>query len=369
MRPFVFLFVTVAFASIQAPVLLEHETPVTQTFLGKQWTRIFSCNGPSVDVLSNIQELARTATQVLITENGSTGRFVYSQPESYPIKRLRAGQTLSFQVPPAATAYASQAVINQNWVGPADLLARLWNSCGSASQVTAPNGVLYWACNNVNGLHLGNNGATCMWNWINRAVQTWNVEIYIDAGSRPDPGCETCRGYEGKRWTRIFSCTPSASQFGFSVSDTVALAQRASQVLINNQYDDYVTSNPGSYPIQQLRLGNTISFPTDPTNKYAEKPDIAANWKGPAFLLESLWNTCGSAGDMTKTLYWACNNEGGLHLTTGHCEWDWQAPNGPIEVFVDAPCSCPNDQPPPPPPPSGESQYAPPAGGYGYGSY
>jgi len=367
------LFATVAFASIQAPILLEHETQVvTKDFLGKQFTRIFSCSQSGADFLPNVPDLANTATQVVITYNPSYGpqQFVYSKPETYPIRRLRAGNTLSFQIkPPATDEFASSAIIQRDWVGPAFLLAKLWNSCGSAKSLTGQSALFYWACNNQNGLHLGA-GQTCMWDWSLKYQNP--IEIYIDAGSRPNSGpfvpppppggCETCRVYEGKRWSRIYSCTPSAAQFGFSVSDTINLAQQATQVLINNAAGYYVTSNPGSYPIQRLRLGQTISFALPPDN-WAEPEDVAANWKGPSFLIDSLWSACGAAGPFTTNLFWACNNQAGLHLTSGHCEWDWQSPNGQIEVFIDAPCSCPYDQPPPPPPAGGEAGNG---GGYGY---
>jgi len=284
-----------------------------------QWTQIYGCtsgtnpNGFSLP-LSTIQVLANQATQILITRNDGT--FVISQPNTYPIQQLRALQTISFP----SSGYATPTIISQTWTGSAADLGSLWNSCGAANSLSGSDARLYWACNNGGGLHLIP-GQYCEWNW--GAGYNGPISVYVNAV-----------------WTQIYGCS-GATTGGYTLPlATIAqLAQEATQVLITFPDGTTAISTPNSYPIIQLRAGQTISYPLD--NLYASTNIISRAWTGPAATLAHLWNSCGAPAAISSAsnlFFWACNNGGGLHLQPNTlCRYNWGLGyTGPISVYINS---------------------------------
>jgi len=127
---------------------------VCKEFFSQNWLRIYSCSG-NADFrfdfsYSNIQSYAQLSTSILImSDSGYSQKWAISNPNTYPIQQLRAGQTISYKIGGGTN---SMTDINATWVAsPPDVLSHLWNSCGSPQPIYTS---LYWACNNVNGLHL-----------------------------------------------------------------------------------------------------------------------------------------------------------------------------------------------------------------------
>jgi len=117
----------------------------------------------------------------------------------------------------------------------------------------------------------------------------------------------------------------------------MSLANLASQVQISLYDGTSIVSTPNSFPIQQLRAGQTISYQGTADSTPAL---VSQAWSGSASELGHLWNSCGAPQSLASggLLYWACNNGGGLHLQPNTlCYWTWNSGyTGPISVYINA---------------------------------
>jgi len=143
------------------------------------WTQIFGCDntgGKYLYSFTAIQQAAQSATQVLITF--PSGGYAVSNVNSYPITQLRSLQTISF----SSSGYATPAIVSSAWTysgTTTNLLDKLWNSCGAASSISSNNGMLFWSCNNGNGLHLS--PSYCY--WTASAGYTAPIQVFINVPS------------------------------------------------------------------------------------------------------------------------------------------------------------------------------------------
>jgi hypothetical protein len=137
------------------------------------WTRIVHCDGSSsTDRMdysaATIQDAAVVGTRIAFCTAGEdpslTGAdCLVSNPDSFPIEMLRTGQSVSHN----NGLFCDQSCVDTTWSGPR-AASNAWNTCTS--------GLLYHACNNFNGLHLGTgDGSPCGWS---SGVDS-NIEIFL----------------------------------------------------------------------------------------------------------------------------------------------------------------------------------------------
>jgi hypothetical protein len=229
---------------------------------------------------------------------------------AYAIGSLKAGKSLSFQT---NGGYAIQS----DWTG--SKVSNMWNSCGSAGNfIDKP----YWACNNGDGLHL----TTDCCNWIS-----------YDCGNSPPGGISIAIQPLVKppvRYLRIWSCT-AAGQYAldFALSQIQTFASQATAVTIMSRTnpDEYVTSTSSSFALQSLQNGKSLSHSI--SNGYTS----TSQWVGTK--TDQIWNSCGNSQSFDVTVFWACNNGGGLHITSTLCGWTSSGtpPPGGIGVYLHMP--------------------------------
>merc|ERR1719247_3098905 len=140
-------------------------------------------------------------------------------------------------------------------------------------------------------------------------------------------------------WTRIFRCQESgisSTNLLFSVDEIKMMADASSRVKIctRGNESDCVVSTAGSFPIQTLREGKGISQNEGEVSCDASCVD--ATWTGPR--AAHMWSNCDAASTFSinssansrwayaNSLYWACGNAEGLHLSAmagsgSICKW------------------------------------------------
>jgi len=132
-------------------------------------------------------------------------------------------------------------------------------------------------------------------------------------------GASTSCNVDGVKWTQVFCCCGTSGEYAPNYQTLAAKAQFLR--IYRGNDNKYVESTDDGFPLQQLRLGKTIAFPV---SGYATEVLINSTWTGDADLKGRLWNSCGSGSTFDPLVYWACNNQHGLHLNkNGVCEWDW----------------------------------------------
>jgi hypothetical protein len=131
---------------------------------------------------AQVTALAAVSRQVHIRNPGmATTRSITSVPDGLPIRNLRMGLVLNNNMGGVVRNDAeSQRNLEMHWSGPFAQASRLWFDCG-----VPPHGsevprwpAVYWACNNVNGLHLFSN--TSSWVWTpGTGTPEERMEVYV----------------------------------------------------------------------------------------------------------------------------------------------------------------------------------------------
>eukprot|EP00040_Diaphanoeca_grandis_P020700 m.110084 g.110084 ORF g.110084 m.110084 type:complete len:375 (+) comp28007_c0_seq1:106-1230(+) len=158
-------------------------------------------------------------------------------------------------------------------------------------------------------------------------------------------------------WTRVARCENHLGGLDLGLDDMAKLANAATQVRICSYGStvDCVTSNPNTFPIQNIQKKNVLVSQVD-TQTVCNPGCIASTWTGPQARLNTLQYRCTSRTNDVM-IYHACGNEGGLHFDAQdlpvvgryqYCNWDsnTNAP-GALEMFINAvaPTTAPTQSP------------------------
>jgi len=228
------------------------------------WTQIYGCDntgGKYFYSFSSIQQAAQSATQVLVTF--PSGGYAVSNANSYPITQLRSLQTISYPT----SGYASPTIVSSAWTysgTTTNLLNALWNSCGAVSSISSSGGMLFWACNNGNGLHLS--ASLCTWSasagytapiqvFINvpstllDSANTSHVGCFFDCGTSPLPARDLSTLLLANSPVTPLVCVRGCAAAGFQYAGV----QYASQCWCGNSYGQITglttTSSTNTAPV------------------------------------------------------------------------------------------------------------------------
>lgn len=181
---------------------------------------------------------------------------------------------------------------------------------------------------------------------------TGTYYIDLDGAGGADPFKAYCDfDFDNGGWTLIQSFTALAGPSGAVVAAEVApgtstyldvvtakaIATLSSQVHVrstNQQATESITSTADSAPILNLRQGLLLNEGLSGAGAAAQ----TALWTGPLADQSHLSFSCATASSAYPSVYWACGNGNGMHLTTTHARWTWQggnvANNVDMEVYV-----------------------------------
>lgn len=152
--------------------LLNHATTVQPR---SAWTRIVHCAGPEsknrMDLTTEaIQMLAQTVTRVKICTMGDALDCVVSSENSFPIQMLRQGLIFSQKACGKECIASIWSNVNKN------RLDHMWSKCGKEKRKLNVSSLLYHACGNKQGLHLGiGDKSEC--GWTHRGSDS--LEVFI----------------------------------------------------------------------------------------------------------------------------------------------------------------------------------------------
>jgi hypothetical protein len=285
---------------------------------GVQETKIFSCDEKTstwhYDIAA-IRYLAQTADSIIIRSNLNAYEYVQtSSADSYALDSLRIGRTLSYTSdnPPGN-------VVTGDWTG--TMVSSMWNS-GVPSNALSFSQIPYWACNNFQGLHLGE-FPNHMCRWVFDQPDTpGGISIFITRNLNANIPIWRCK------LNSVVSVTPLVTT-NAAVAAIGAQTKAITIYSTKNPTESVTTSSPNAYAISSLKAGKTLSFQTN--GGYA----ISADWTGSQ--VSHMWNSCGTASNFIDFPYWACNNGNGLHLEKNCCNWvsDCKSsPQGGITVAI-----------------------------------
>lgn len=149
---------------------------------GGAWRRVLRCDGASdgnriIGSKETVMEQARSSTMVKICKDGSMTRCVTSRPNTFPIKMLAKGRSVSHN----DNLLCDKDCVTKTWEGSYDLLDHLWSECGDPEITNSWDYVFYWACNNHDGLHVsGQPSQACGWYGWGQNASMDRVDVYID---------------------------------------------------------------------------------------------------------------------------------------------------------------------------------------------
>merc|ERR1712166_255686 len=107
--------------------------------------------------ISAICDLAERADSIMVRSCDDHNYSVQTKPDAWPLLCLRQGKAFS---KPLDGGDATKERIAEAWEGTADVLEHLWNSGVADHDLDS---MLYHACGNGGGLHLGS--GNCGWQW------------------------------------------------------------------------------------------------------------------------------------------------------------------------------------------------------------
>eukprot|EP01084_Bolivina_argentea_P250914 420598_1 len=149
----------------------------------------------------------------------------------------------------------------------------------------------------------------------------------------------------GIAWAKAFVCDEDAQSIVYSepfndLNGFINYAQYATSIKFASlSYSTYATEC--SNPIYNLNNGKELSYRTDESTGKIEFNADTGNWNGSPDLMSNTWQRNNCHGDVnfvsseypfdiSKSIYWACNNQKGLHIlpTTNtvfnaiQCHWN-----------------------------------------------
>lgn len=166
-------------------------------------------------------------------------------------------------------------------------------------------------------------------------------------------------GQFGPEWVRIAYCNPrlegSHNRMPAGQAEVARLAQSATQVKIcdYNSSVDCITSNVGTFPIQNLRDRVNLLSHQNGGDTPCDGTCVSETWTGPHQRMMQLPTTCGDrAHDAMQHpdgawMYWACGNTEGIHfgMPQGPCAWTHRGLPTGLEIFIDAYSASPTSAP------------------------
>ena len=198
-------------------------------------------------------------------------------------------------------------------------------------------GKILWTSARAIDIRSGLTLANCTWEFSAEQrlyAGSCGIAPTVDGGSQLPTTCTP----DDEEWTRIFHCDGDASvdRLDFQWSVIMNMAETATRIRICYN-EQCVTSKPNTFPIERLRLGQSIGGPLA-GSPLCDSDCVQAVWTGSNLQVLEF----GAASDAQDNALFHAHSNNGLHLWKNDrdkCRWRLQEqPVGPIEVFIDRGC-------------------------------
>ena len=110
--------------------------------------------------VKDVQCIAGGATRIWIRSSSDHDYGCKTKENSWPLMCLRAGKSLNR---PLDGSEATKKKIAEAWEGPESILEHMWSQNSESYDLLSSNSMVYHACCNGGGLHLGN--GLQKWSW------------------------------------------------------------------------------------------------------------------------------------------------------------------------------------------------------------
>jgi alpha-tubulin suppressor-like RCC1 family protein len=217
------------------------------------------------------------------------------------------------------------------------------STISSPVPVMTSGSIVYASCNEVLAVAGGNAGSGTY--FIDPdgpgpvSPMSVHCDMTFDAGDGVGPGgwtlVESLTGKAGPQSAVLGAVQPGTTS-ALPLNVLQALAAESLQVHIRTPAQaatQSITSRPGTSPILNLQAGRILNDLSDPQQ--------TTSWIGPFADTSHLDFSCPTTGQsygMWPNVYWACNNQSGLHIVGPHARWQWSggntASNTAFEVYV-----------------------------------
>eukprot|EP01083_Nonionella_stella_P089621 250120_1 len=208
------LFIIVTFALASTPTFDEITTErFDDEIFTVAWVKIVTCTSNGIFSFNGhshteMYTLAQEAITIKIVPINSTSNPDYNEysiiakPYSNPVIALNNYKEVSYTINTSNSKLLGYADLS-NWIGTANALSRLSNSCygDDKSKASSLDDVIYQACGNGEGLHVWPLRHSCRWSYTDDAPAP-DIEVYF---GYPMPLNDTTHSLYGKQCVDLTS--------------------------------------------------------------------------------------------------------------------------------------------------------------------